>query len=180
MFCYGKRTVFDIGQGRPLERLCAEEDAMRWLGLDFGSKTVGVAVTDPLGHTAQGVETITRKEDKKLRQSCQSIEALIEEYEITAIVLGYPKNMDDSIGERAEKTEEFKEMLERRTGLPVFLQDERLTTMTADEILEESGVPKGERKKVIDKVAATIILQDFMNDRNRKEHVEAVEKRSSR
>ena len=88
--------------------------------------------------------------------------------------------MDDSIGERAEKTEEFKEMLERRTGLPVFLQDERLTTMTADEILEESGVPKGERKKVIDKVAATIILQDFMNDRNRKEHVEAVEKRSSR
>ncbi len=180
MFCYGKRTVFDIGQGRPLERLCAEEDAMRWLGLDFGSKTVGVAVTDPLGYTAQGVETITRKEENKLRQTCQRIEALIEEYEITAIVLGYPKNMDDSIGERAEKTEEFKEMLERRTGLPVFLQDERLTTMTADEILEESGVPKGERKKVIDKVAATIILQDFMNDRNRKEHVEAVEKRSSR
>ena len=120
---------------------------MRLLGLDFGSKTVGVAVTDPLGYTAQGVETITRKEENKLRQTCQRIEALIEEYEITAIVLGYPKNMDDSIGERAKKTEEFKKMLERRTGLPVILQDERLTTITADEILEESGVPKKERKR---------------------------------
>lgn len=147
---------------------------MRLLGLDFGSKTVGVAVTDPLGYTAQGVETITRKEENKLRQTCQRIEALIEEYEITAIVLGYPKNMDDSIGERAKKTEEFKKMLERRTGLPVILQDERLTTITADEILEESGVPKKERKKVIDKVAATIILQDFMRERKQEEGTKLV------
>ena len=136
---------------------------MRILGLDFGSKTVGVAVCDPLGYTAQGVETIVRKEENKLRQTCQRIEALIKEYEITSIVLGYPKNMDDSIGERAQKTEEFKVMLERRTGLPVILWDERLTTVEADEILEESGVKKSERKKVIDKIAACIILQSYLN-----------------
>ena len=136
---------------------------MRILGLDFGSKTVGVAVCDPLGYTAQGVETIVRKEENKLRQTCQRIEALIKEYESTSIVLGYPKNMDDSIGERAQKTEEFKVMLERRTGLPVILWDERLTTVEADEILEESGVKKSERKKVIDKIAACIILQSYLN-----------------
>ena len=112
---------------------------MRIMGLDFGSKTVGVAVCDELGYTAQGVETITRKEENKLRQTCQRIEALIKEYGVTSIVLGYPKNMNDTIGERAEKTEEFKAMLERRTGLPVILWDERLTTVEADEILEESG-----------------------------------------
>lgn len=142
---------------------------MRIMGLDYGSKTVGVAVTDPLGITAQGVETITRKEENKLRRTCQRIEALIKEYEVTAIVLGYPENMDDSVGERAKKTEEFGEMLKRRTGLPVILQDERLTTIAADEILEQSGVPEKERKKVIDKVAAAIILQDFMNSRSRQE-----------
>lgn len=140
---------------------------MRIMGLDYGSKTVGVAVCDPLGWTAQGVETITRKEENKLRQTCQRIEALIKEYEITLIVLGYPKNMDDSIGERAEKTEEFKEMLERRTKLPVILWDERLTTVEADEILEESGVPRSERKKVIDKIAAAIILQSYLNSMER-------------
>lgn len=136
---------------------------MRIMGLDFGSKTVGVAICDPLGLTAQGVETIVRKEENKLRQTCQRIEALIQEYEVTSIVLGYPKNMDDSIGERAQKTEEFKSMLERRTGLPVILWDERLTTVEADEILEESGVPRSERKKVIDKIAACIILQSYLN-----------------
>lgn len=138
---------------------------IRIMGLDFGSKTVGVAVSDPLGYTAQGVETIVRREENKLRQTCQRIEALIKEYEITSIVLGYPKNMDDSVGERARKTEEFKEMLERRTGLPVILWDERLTTVEADEILEESGVPRSERKKVIDKIAAGIILQSYLNCR---------------
>jgi len=147
---------------------------IRIMGLDFGSKTVGVAVSDPLGFTAQGVETIVRKEENKLRQTCQRIEALIKEYEITSIVLGYPKNMDDSIGERARKTEEFKEMLERRTKLPVILWDERLTTVEADEILEESGVPRSERKKVIDKIAAGIILQSYLNS------MEQEEKRSGR
>ncbi len=117
---------------------------MRIMGLDFGSKTVGVAVCDPLGLTAQGLETITRKEENKLRHTCQRIETLIQEYEITSIILGYPKNMDDSIGQRAQKTEEFKKMLERRTGLSVILWDERLTTVEADQILRESGVPKTE------------------------------------
>lgn len=136
---------------------------MRIMGLDYGSKTVGVSVSDPLGITAQAVETIVRKEENKLRQTCQRLEALIREYEITSVVLGYPKNMDDSVGERARKTEEFKEMLERRTGLPVVLWDERLTTVEADEILRESGVPARDRKKVIDKVAAGIILQSYLN-----------------
>lgn len=136
---------------------------MRIMGLDFGSKTVGVSVCDPLGLTAQALETVTRKEENKLRQTCQRIEALIREYEITTIILGYPKNMDDSIGERAKKTVEFKEMLERRTNLPVILWDERLTTIEADEILRESGVPKEERKKVIDQVAASIILQSYLD-----------------
>ena len=136
---------------------------MRMMGLDFGSKTVGVSVCDPLGLTAQAVETITRKEENKLRRTCHRIEELIEEYEITSIILGYPKNMDGSVGERGMKTREFKEMLERRTGLPVILWDERLTTVEADGILEESGVPGKERKKVIDQVAAGIILQTYLD-----------------
>lgn len=136
---------------------------MRIMGLDYGSKTVGVAVCDPLGLTAQAVETITRKEENKLRGTCQRIEALVREYEITSIILGYPKNMDGSVGERGEKTREFRELLKRRTGLPVILWDERLTTVEADQILRESGVPKSERKRVIDKVAAGIILQSYLD-----------------
>jgi putative Holliday junction resolvase len=136
---------------------------MRILGLDFGSKTVGVAVCDPLGITAQGVETITRPEENKLRRTLARIEALIAEYEIETIVLGYPKNMDDSIGERCRKTEEFRDMLVRRTGLPVVLWDERLTTMEANDILIQSGVRRENRKKVIDKIAAVLILQSYLN-----------------
>ncbi len=138
---------------------------MRIMGLDFGTKTVGVAVCDPTGLIAQGVETITRREDNKLRATCRRIEELIAQYQVETIVLGYPINMDDTVGERAKRTEEFAHVLERRTGLPVVLWDERLTTVAADEILEESGVPAGERKKVIDKVAAGIILQDYLNAR---------------
>lgn len=137
----------------------------RILGLDFGSKTVGVAVSDALGMTAQGVETVTRKEENKLRRTLGRIETLIQEYEIETIVLGYPKNMDDSIGERARKTEEFKAVLERRTGIPVLLWDERLTTVEADEILKESGIKRENRKKVIDKIAAGIILQSYLDCR---------------
>ena len=120
---------------------------MRLLGLDYGSKTVGVAVCDLLGITAQGVETITRKEENKLRKTLARIEALVVEYQVETIVLGYPKNMDDSIGERAKKTEEFRDMLVRRTGLPVVLWDERLTTIEANEILIESGVRREDREK---------------------------------
>ena len=136
---------------------------MRIMGLDFGSKTVGVAVSDALGLTAQGVETITRKDENKLRQTLARIETLIGEYEIETIVLGYPKNMNDTVGERAKKTEEFKAMLERRTGLPVILWDERLTTVAAEEILIESGVRREHRKEVIDKIAAGVILQGYLD-----------------
>lgn len=145
---------------------------MRIMSLDYGSKTVGVAVCDPLMITAQGVETITRKEENKLRKTLARIEALIAEYQIETIVLGYPKNMDDSIGERAKKAEEFQAALVRRTGLPVVLWDERLTTIEANEILMESGVHRQDRKKVIDKVAAVLILQSYLNsltERNEQE-----------
>ncbi|PNV63457.1 Holliday junction resolvase RuvX [Clostridium sp. chh4-2] len=141
---------------------------MRVMGLDYGSRTVGVAVCDPLGLTAQALETITRDEENKLRPTLRRIEALIAEYEIETIVLGYPKNMDDSIGERAQKTEEFKHMLEKRTGLEVILWDERLTTVAANEILMESGVRREDRKKVIDKIAAGLILQGYLDYRREK------------
>ena len=136
---------------------------MRILGLDFGSKTVGVAVSDGLLLTAQGVETIERKDENKLRNTCARIEELIREYEITEIVLGLPKNMNNTEGERVEKTKAFGEMLERRTGLPVHYWDERLTTVAAEQILMESGVRRENRKAVIDKVAAGLILQGYLD-----------------
>ena len=136
---------------------------MRILGLDFGSKTVGVAVSDGLLLTAQGVETIERKDENKLRKTCARIEELIAEYEITEIVLGLPKNMNNTEGERVEKTKAFGEMLERRTGLPVHYWDERLTTVAAEQILIESVVRRENRKAVIDKVAAGLILQGYLD-----------------
>lgn len=136
---------------------------MRVLGLDYGSKTVGVAVSDPLGLTAQGVETVWRKQENKLRRTLARIEEIISEYQVTEIVLGYPKNMNNTVGERAEKSLEFKEMLERRTGLPVIMWDERLTTMEADRTLEETGVHKEDRKQYLDQVAAVFILQGYLD-----------------
>ena len=143
---------------------------MRILGLDYGTKTVGVAVSDPLEITAQPVETIERKSANKLRQTLARIEAIIEEYgavseqeKIGRIVLGYPKNMNNTVGERAEKSLEFKEMLEKRTGLPVIMWDERLTTMAADRTLEETGVHKEDRKQYLDQVAAVFILQGYLD-----------------
>ena len=136
---------------------------MRILGLDFGSKTVGVAVSDGLLLTAQGVETFERKDESKLRKTCARIEELIAEYEVTEIVLGLPKNMNNTEGERVEKTKAFGEMLERRTGLPVHYWDERLTTVAAEQILMESGVRRENRKAVIDKVAAGLILQGYLD-----------------
>ena len=143
---------------------------MRILGLDFGSKTVGVAVSDGLLLTAQGVETIERKDENKLRKTCARIEELIAEYEITEIVLGLPKNMNKTEGERVEKTKAFGEMLERRTGLPVHYWDERLTTVAAEQILMESGVRRENRKAVIDKVAAGLILQGYLDCLKTKEN----------
>ena len=143
---------------------------MRILGLDFGSKTVGVAVSDGLLLTAQGVETIERKDENKLRKTCARIEELIAEYEITEIVLGLPKNMNNTEGERVEKTKAFGEMLERRTGLPVHYWDERLTTVAAEQILMESGVRRENRKAVIDKGAAGLILQGYLDCLKTKEN----------
>lgn len=136
---------------------------MRVIGLDYGSKTVGVAISDALGITAQGIETIHRKEENKLRQTLARIEVLIKEYEVDKIVLGFPKNMNNTIGDRAEKTLELKEKLERRTGLPVILWDERLTTASAERVLIESNVRRENRKQYIDKIAAVFILQGYLD-----------------
>ena len=136
---------------------------MRILGLDFGSKTVGVAVSDPLLLTAQGVEIVRRQSPNKLRQTLARIEAIIKEYEVDRIVLGYPKNMNNTEGERCEKTKEFKELLERRTGLSVILWDERLTTVSADNYMMESGIRREDRKKYVDEIAAIFILQGYLD-----------------
>ena len=124
---------------------------MRVIGLDYGSKTVGVAVSDALGITAQAVETINRKEENKLRKTCARIEELAAEYEAERIVVGFPKHMNNDIGERAEKAMEFGEMLKRRTGLEVVMWDERLTTVEAERTLIENKVRREDRKKYIDK-----------------------------
>ena len=136
---------------------------MRIMGLDYGSKTVGVAISDPIGLTAQGLETITRKEENKLRRTLARIETLVSEYEVEKIVLGYPKHMNNDVGERAEKTLVFSEMLKRRTGLEVIMWDERLTTVEAERTLIETGVRRENRKKYIDTVAAVFILQGYLD-----------------
>ena len=139
---------------------------MRLMGLDYGSKTVGVAVSDPLGLTAQGVETVWRKQENKLRQTMARIEELISEYQVERIVLGYPKNMNNTVGERAVKSLEFKEKLEKRTGLPVVMWDERLTTAEAERTLMETGVRRENRKQFLDQMAAVLILQGYLDRMN--------------
>ena len=136
---------------------------MRIMGLDFGSKTVGVALSDPLLITAQGLEIIRRKEENKLRQTLARIEELVLEYQVETIVLGLPKNMNDTMGDRAEKSIEFKEMLERRTGLAVVLWDERLTTVAADKVMMEAGIRREERRDYVDSIAASFILQGYLD-----------------
>lgn len=136
---------------------------MRILGLDYGSVTVGVAVSDPMGITAQALETIERSAENKLRRTLARIEALVQEYQVEKIILGFPKNMNNTVGERAEKALEFKGQLERRIGLPVIMWDERLTTVAADRTLMESGVRRENRKKVIDQIAAVFILQGYLD-----------------
>ncbi|MBE5891417.1 MAG: Holliday junction resolvase RuvX [Lachnospiraceae bacterium] len=136
---------------------------MRILGLDYGSKTVGVAVSDPLGITAQGLEIINRKSPSKLRQTLARIEELCAQYEVTKIVLGFPKNMNNTEGERCELTKEFKAMLEKRTNLPVELWDERLTTVSADLAMMEMGIRRENRKQYVDEIAAVFILQGYLD-----------------
>lgn len=136
---------------------------MRIMGLDFGSKTVGVAVSDPLFLTAQGVGTIRRKSPGKLRQTLARIEELIREYEVEKIVLGYPKNMNNTEGERCEKTVQFRDMLANRTGIEIELFDERLTTVMADRVMMEGGIRREHRKEYADSLAAVFILQGYLD-----------------
>ena len=139
---------------------------MRIMGLDYGSKTVGVAISDPLGITAQGIEIIRREKESKLRQTLARIEALIKEYQVESIVLGFPKNMNNTIGDRAEKSLAFKEMLEKRTGLSVVMWDERLTTVEANRTLMEGKVRREDRSKYVDMLAAVYILQGYLDSKS--------------
>ena len=137
---------------------------MRIMGLDLGSRTVGVAISDPLLLTAQGVEIIRRESENKLRKTYARIEELIKQYgDVEKIVLGYPKNMNNTVGERAQKSEEFKEALERRSGIPVVLWDERLTTVAANAAMMESGIRREDRHKYVDEIAAMLILQGYLD-----------------
>ena len=138
---------------------------MRVMGLDYGSKTIGVAISDPLGLTAQGIEIIRREEENKLRKSLRRIEELIKEYQVEEIVLGFPKNMNNTIGERAEKSLQLKETLERRCKLPVIMWDERLTTVEANRTLMESKVRRENRSKYEDMIAAVFILQGYLDSK---------------
>ena len=138
---------------------------MRVMGLDYGSKTIGVAISDPLGLTAQGIEIIRREEENKLRKSLRRIEELIKEYQVEEIVLGFPKNMNNTIGERAEKSLQLKETLERRCKLPVIMWDERLTTVEANRTLMESKVRRENRSKFVDMIAAVFILQGYLDSK---------------
>ncbi len=135
----------------------------RIMGLDFGSKTVGVAISDLLKMTAQGREIIRRDRPNHLRQTCARIEELIQEYDVETIVLGLPKHLNGTEGDRAERTKEFKEMLERRTGLEVVLWDERLTTVAADRYMDEAGIKGNKRKELVDEIAAVFILQAYLD-----------------
>lgn len=143
---------------------------MRVMGLDFGSRTIGVAISDELLLTAQGIEIIRRKEENKLRQSLARIEELLVEYQVEEIVLGLPKNMNNTEGERVQLTQEFKEKLERRSGLPVRLWDERLTTVAAERVMIEAGLRREERKDYVDQIAAVFILQGYLDYLRNKEN----------
>lgn len=135
----------------------------RIMGLDFGSKTVGVALSDPLLITAQGREIIRREKPDKLRQTLARIEAIISEEGVTEIVLGLPKNMNGTEGERVELTMKFKDDLERRTGLKVTMWDERLTTVAADRYMMDAGIRRENRKQYVDEIAAVFILQGYLD-----------------
>lgn len=136
---------------------------MRIMGLDLGSRTVGVAISDPLLMTAQGVEIIRRDSENKLRKTYARIEEIIASYgDVEKIVLGYPLNMNSTAGERAQKSEQFKEALERRCKIPVVLWDERLTTVAAEKAMMESGIRREDRGAYVDEIAAMLILQGYL------------------
>lgn len=147
--------------------------------MDYGSVTVGVAISDELLLTAQGIETIRRKQENKLRQTFQRIEELTKEYGVEKIVVGYPKNMNNSIGERAKQSEEFASAIERRTGIEVVLWDERLTTVAAHRTLDEGFVGLKKKMEVVDKLAAVFILQGYLDYLANQKAIEQAQKESS-
>ncbi len=134
------------------------------MGLDVGDKTIGVAVSDELGWTAQGVETIKRQSKAK---DFARLQELIAQYQVGAIVVGLPKNMNGTIGPRAELCQSFGKLLQEKTSLPVHMWDERLTTMAAERMLISAEVSRQKRKTVIDKMAATLILQGYLDAKSR-------------
>lgn len=133
---------------------------MRYIGLDVGDKTIGVAVSDPLGYTAQGVTTVRRK---SLEQDLENLRELIRSYEIQGFVVGLPKNMNGTIGPQAEKAMAFGEVLKETFGYPVIFWDERLTTMAAHRVMIEADFSRKKRKGLVDKIAATYILQGYLD-----------------
>ena len=137
---------------------------MRLLGLDYGSVTIGVAISDALNLTAGPLETIKRTSENKLRRSLARIEEIIAENDVEKIVIGLPLNTDGSMGERAWMTYEFKEKLEKRVGLPIVMWDERLSTWEANNILDETNfkADRKKRKEIIDQLAAVLILDSYM------------------
>ncbi|MEO4052191.1 Holliday junction resolvase RuvX [Solibacillus sp. CAU 1738] len=138
---------------------------MRIMGLDVGSKTVGVAISDALGWTAQGIETVKIDEEQQ-QFGIERIKELVKEYVVTEFVVGYPKNMNNTVGPRGEASENYKKLLEDTFGMPVKLWDERLTTMAAERMLIEADVSRKKRKQVIDKMAAVMILQGYLDSKN--------------
>lgn len=138
---------------------------MRIMGLDVGTKTVGVAISDALGWTAQGIETIKINEELE-HFGIERIKELVKEYDVTEFVVGYPKNMNNTVGPRGEASERYKKLLEETFHLPVKLWDERLTTMAAERMLIDADVSRKKRKAVIDKMAAVMILQGYLDSKN--------------
>ncbi|MBD7943789.1 MULTISPECIES: Holliday junction resolvase RuvX [Psychrobacillus] len=139
---------------------------MRIMGLDVGSRTVGVAISDALGWTAQGIETIKINEDVQ-EFGIERIDELVKQHQVSEFVVGFPKNMNNSIGPRAEASEQFAKLLTDKYNFPVTLWDERLTTMAAERMLIDADVSRKKRKQVIDKMAAVMILQGYLDRKNR-------------
>ena len=146
---------------------------MRIMGLDYGAKTMGVAISDALQITAQGIEIIRRERENKLRRTLARVEELLVAYDVEKIVLGLPKHMNGSEGERAQKSLALKETLERRTGLPVVMWDERLTTVSADKAMIEAGIRRENRKEYTDKIAAALILQGYLDFSGREKEADS-------
>ena len=138
---------------------------MRYLGLDLGSRTLGVAVSDKTGLIASNYKTIRQQEEYD--RLLYEVRDLVNELEVDTVVLGFPKNMNNTIGPKGELSLDFKSKLEEILTVPIVLQDERLSTKSALDTLIKGNVSRKDRKKVVDSVAATIILQTYLDRRDR-------------